>query len=248
MAIEKVYVYNNTSVIPDEVLAHRIGLIPLRADPLMFRMKSPEDHTDEGTEYDTLDFELKFKCKKSNENAIIRNQNVYSGQIRWLPKGKQSEILKDLDVGPIHDDILISKMRPGHELDLKLIAVKGIGNDHAKFSPVATAYYRLLPEIHLNRAVVGDQAKLLKSCFSPGVIEIDEHGSAYVKDARYDTCSRNIYRHPELADAVTMSRIQDHFMFTVESVGAMPPEIIFVEAVKALKSKCRALLDELLGN
>lgn len=27
-------------------------------------------------------------------------------------------------------------MRPGHELDLKLIAVKGIGSDHAKFSPV----------------------------------------------------------------------------------------------------------------
>lgn len=27
-------------------------------------------------------------------------------------------------------------MRPGHELDLKLVAVKGIGRDHAKFSPV----------------------------------------------------------------------------------------------------------------
>jgi hypothetical protein len=27
-------------------------------------------------------------------------------------------------------------MRPGHELDLKLHAVKGIGKDHAKFSPV----------------------------------------------------------------------------------------------------------------
>lgn len=30
MAIEKVYIYNNTSVIQDEILAHRIGLIPLK--------------------------------------------------------------------------------------------------------------------------------------------------------------------------------------------------------------------------
>lgn len=30
----------------------------------------------------------------------------------------------------------MSKMRPGHELDLTLVAVKGIGRDHAKFSPV----------------------------------------------------------------------------------------------------------------
>lgn len=42
----------------------------------------------------------------------------------------------EMDVGPIHNDILITKMRPGHELDLKLIAVKSCGRDHAKFSPV----------------------------------------------------------------------------------------------------------------
>lgn len=40
MAIEKVHVYNNTSVIQDEVLAHRLGLIPLKADPRLFEFKA----------------------------------------------------------------------------------------------------------------------------------------------------------------------------------------------------------------
>lgn len=61
---------------------------------------------------------------------------VYSKHIKWTPIGKQAELHKKGDVKPIHSDILIARLRPGHELDLKLVAVKGIGQDHAKFSPV----------------------------------------------------------------------------------------------------------------
>lgn len=135
----------------------------------------------------------------------------------------------------------------------------------------ATASYRLLPEITLTREVLGGQAVLLQSCFSPGVIGIDSEGRAYVKDARYDTCSRNIYRHDDIKDAALLSRIRNHFIcmlnsdisllkvysmvwfclcfnsfsVNVESVGAMAPNVIFVEAVKILRDKCKSLLDEL---
>jgi DNA-directed RNA polymerase alpha subunit len=36
MAIENVYIYDNTSVVQDEVLAHRFGLVPIQADPEEF--------------------------------------------------------------------------------------------------------------------------------------------------------------------------------------------------------------------
>jgi DNA-directed RNA polymerase I and III subunit RPAC1 len=36
MAIEHVYIWNNSSIIQDEVLAHRLGLIPLKVDPRAF--------------------------------------------------------------------------------------------------------------------------------------------------------------------------------------------------------------------
>ena len=40
MAVEKVFIYNNTSIIQDEVLAHRLGLIPISADPRLFEYRS----------------------------------------------------------------------------------------------------------------------------------------------------------------------------------------------------------------
>ncbi|KAI5631147.1 RNA polymerase rpb3/RpoA insert domain-containing protein [Phthorimaea operculella] len=251
MAIEKVMIKNNTSIIQDEVLAHRLGLIPLKADPRLFEFR-PEDAT-EGTEYDTLEYTLKVKCTANKSQPkdsyraedLYENHSIYSSQIKWHPIGNQSSVHKEADIGPVHGDILISKMRPGHELDLHLVAVKGIGKDHAKFSPVATASYRLLPEIELTREIRDSEATLLQGCFSPGVIGIDSDGKAFVRDARYDTCSRNVFRYDEIKNDVILSRVRDHFIFNVESVGALPPNIIFLEAVKILRDKCKSLLEEL---
>lgn len=128
---------------------------------------------------------------------------------------------------------------------MKLLAVKGIGKDHAKFSPVSLASYRLLPEIRLLKEVKGRDAHLLQKCFTPGVIGIDKNDEAYVKDARYDNCSRNVYRYPELAKAVDMTRVRNHFVFNIESLGAYKAEEIFIEAIKVLKKKCQKLLSEL---
>lgn len=74
--------------------------------------------------------------------------SVLSKDIKWVPIGDQATNFNSSDVGPVNEDILIAKLRPGHELDLKLFAVKGIGKDHAKFQPVGefilnpkTVYY-----------------------------------------------------------------------------------------------------------
>ncbi|XP_054261154.1 DNA-directed RNA polymerases I and III subunit RPAC1-like isoform X2 [Macrosteles quadrilineatus] len=255
MAIEKVLIYNNTSLLQDEVLAHRLGLIPLKADCRLFEYKPEVDA--EPTDQDTLKFELKIKCTRNANSGkdstrvddLYQNHNVYSKHIKWIPVGSQNDLFKNVDVGPVHDDILIAKMRPGHEINLQMLAVKGIGKDHAKFSPVATASYRLLPTLQLTQEVEGELALKLQSCFSPGVISVveDQKGRKFAKvdNPRYDTCSRNVFRFNDLKDSVVMGREGDHFIFTVESVGALKPDELFLEAVKVLKNKCRVLLQQI---
>ena len=58
------------------------------------------------------------------------------------------------------------------EINATLHCHLGTGKDHAKWSPVGTASYRLLPEIILKERVTGEKAERLQKCFSKGVIEL----------------------------------------------------------------------------
>jgi DNA-directed RNA polymerase I and III subunit RPAC1 len=63
VAIEKVWIAHNTSIIQDEVLAHRIGLIPLKVDPSKFEFVA----NDEETDADTIVFHLDYTCNSEND-------------------------------------------------------------------------------------------------------------------------------------------------------------------------------------
>ncbi|XP_040283597.1 DNA-directed RNA polymerases I and III subunit RPAC1 [Bufo bufo] len=255
MAVEKVYVYKNTSIIQDEILAHRLGLIPIRADPRLFEYRNSGDT--EGTEIDTLQFELSVRCSRnprsskdsSDPNELYLDHKVHTSHMKWLPQGNQADLFPETDPPrPVHPDILIAQLRPGQEIYVVMHCVKGIGKDHAKFSPVATASYRLLPEITLLRPVEGELAERLCRCFSPGVMSVDVVKGkkvARVENARMDTCSREIFRHDDLKNLVKIGRVRDHFIFSIESTGILAPDTLLKEAIKVLMGKCRHFLDEL---
>ncbi|GJN26950.1 hypothetical protein PR202_gb14919 [Eleusine coracana subsp. coracana] len=63
MAIEKIFMVDNTSVIADEVLSHRLGLIPLDADPRLFDYISENDVPNERN---TIVYKLHVSCGKGS--------------------------------------------------------------------------------------------------------------------------------------------------------------------------------------
>uniref|UniRef100_A0A2K5D4G7 DNA-directed RNA polymerases I and III subunit RPAC1 n=1 Tax=Aotus nancymaae TaxID=37293 RepID=A0A2K5D4G7_AOTNA len=204
MAVEKVLVYNNTSIVQDEILAHRLGLIPIHADPRLFEYRNQGD--EEGTEIDTLQFRLQVRCSRnphaakdsSDPNELYMNHKVYTRHMTWIPLGNQADLFPEGTIRPVHDDILIAQLRPGQEIDLLMHCVKGIGKKVAR-----------------------------------------------VANPRLDTFSREIFRNEKLKKAVRLARVRDHYIFSVESTGVLPPDVLVSEAIKVLMGKCRRFLDEL---
>ncbi|MCJ1310907.1 DNA-directed RNA polymerase core subunit rpc40 [Agyrium rufum] len=271
MAIEQVYVHNNTSVVQDEVLAARLGLVPLTGSQNgMRRMKWFEkpQHGEQPVVNDTntLVMKLQVECtsnkdaKKDEEDPtkLYNNAHVYASHLEWHPEGRQKKWFPESEgiVRPANPDILLAKMRPGQVIDIEMHCVKGIGADHAKFSPVATASYRLLPTISILKPILGLDARKFARCFPKGVIALEEVTSgeastresgyegmagekkAVVRNAFRDTVSRECLRHEEFAGKVKLGRVRDHFIFSIESTGQFESDALFLESVQLLKSKC----------
>uniref|UniRef100_A0A1D1ZGR5 DNA-directed RNA polymerases I and III subunit RPAC1 n=1 Tax=Anthurium amnicola TaxID=1678845 RepID=A0A1D1ZGR5_9ARAE len=266
MAIEKVLMVNNTSVIADEVLAHRLGLIPLNVDPRIFEYFSVNDSPNERN---TIVFKLDVSCKKGSPRITVK-----SDQLKWLPNGSELEMelpnpsakpksytsfscsqaslpeFSNKPIGPKHEDIIIAKLGPGQAIELEAHAVKGIGKTHAKWSPVATAWYRMLPEVVLLKEIEGELAvELVKKCPVNVFQEIEDIGKgkkkAVVANPRACTLCRECIRGEGWEERVAVRRVKDHFIFKIESTGALPPEVLFTEAIKILEEKCDRVISEL---
>jgi len=211
MAIEIVNIYQNTSIIPDEVLSHRLGLIPIFADANDFQNKKENE---EFNEFNAIYLKLHVKCEKTKSGEII-NQEVNSGHILWTPIGKQSTQFTDENlIRVVQDDILLAKLRPGQEIEAELICVKGIGKTHAKWSPVSTAYYRLLPEITIKSQIIGEEAFKLKKICPTGVFDVEDINGekrAYVKDVRKCTTCRECIRAPQFTESILLEKVKDHY-------------------------------------
>jgi DNA-directed RNA polymerase I and III subunit RPAC1 len=211
MAIEIVNMYQNTSIIPDEVLSHRLGLIPIFAEANEFQYKKENE---EFTEFNSINFKFHVKCEKKPNGEIV-NSEVYSSSIIWAPKGQQEKRFVGAEtIRVVYDDILVTKLRPGQEIEAELICVKGIGKTHAKWSPVSTAYYRLLPSIDFKRDILNEEAVNLKKICPMNVYDVEDYGDdkrAYVKNPRNCTTCRECIKPVNFRDNVNLGKIKDHY-------------------------------------
>ena len=122
-AIDTIEVLENTSIMPDEAIAHRLGLIPLKTDSKDIVIS--EEATDESDSRVmlTLDSEENDLEDKSETRTVFSNEL----------KGEDS------GVKPISDKIPIVTLAPGQKIKFQAYARLGRGTEHAKWNSANTS-------------------------------------------------------------------------------------------------------------
>ena len=114
MSIEEVDFVKNSSVLYDEIIAHRLGLIPLKTDLKGYKLPSDCKCDGKGCAVCQVKITLNEKGPKI----------VCSGSLKS----------KDPKIVPVMNDMPIVKLNAGQELKFNATAVLGLGNEHTKWS------------------------------------------------------------------------------------------------------------------
>lgn len=122
-AIDDVVVLENSSVMHDEAIAHRLGLIPLRTDLERFVM--PHD----------CDCNSTLGCSKCRVLLVLDTESQDKTQVIT-----SADLISEDDVvKPVNSEIPIVSLAPGQKLKFEAYARLGTGKSHAKWQPTSVA-------------------------------------------------------------------------------------------------------------
>jgi len=250
MAIDLVEIEQNTSPLHDEYLSHRLGLIPLASHDVTEYQYNRECDCDLYCKKCSVEYELKVKNTNPEAALVTSNELVPVGDVNVKP------------VGGIYDEpgqrdsvkpITIVSLGKNQEVHLRAVAKKGVGKEHAKWSPACAAAYKNEPIIRVDREkwlelTEAVRVQIIQSCptqvfpreYDGGQLEIED----LYKCMFCNECTKTAQSvgHPDL---LTVSSHSDRFLFSLESVGQLQPHEIVLAAVRELRAKMTNLQESL---
>lgn len=266
MAIEEVIVHENTSPLHDEYITHRLGLIPLdssRVDEIAFARDCEE--CEDYCPNCSVSFELNVTSAVDSSVRRVTSRDLVCTNMEGT--GPSSSVVPIHDSGddtdaratPADTAILIAKLSRGQKVHMQAIARKGVGKDHAKWSPMCTVAYRIVPpavELVLDKisSLLSMEQKKELLASSQGLLALDENTGFLeyelpFKLGRIAITPDTTRKVGELAsqaggsgsEVVKYNPTPERFEFVAETTGALAPAKTLGMALEILSKKIDTL-------
>ena len=221
MAVEEVEFQKNNSIAYDEMIAHRLGLVPLKTDLKSYNL--PDKCKCEGKGCNRCQLKLVLRATKGSGV-------VYASELKS----------KDPAVKPVFGEMPIVKLLKGQTLELEATAVLGTGKQHMKWSP-CHVWYKYKPIVEITGDVKNPEA----------IIEVDHNNIFEIKDRKLTVNKDRVLEcdlsldFSEIDKNVKVTASETDFVFYIESFGQLSCKEIVNKAVDILDEQLDEFVEEL---
>ena len=219
LAIEDVRIYDNTSALFDEMLAHRLGLIPIKTDLSSYSTQEKCMCDGAGCPGCTVTYTLSAEGPRMVSSSDL--------------------IPADPKAVPVYDNVPIVKLIKGQKLVLEAKAILNTGREHAKWQPTLVCGYKNHPVVSISEAC--DACGMcVEEC--PRQVLAVRGKKVEVVNGKLPDCSMcRLCERACLASgigdepAIRVSAEADRYIFVVESDGSLPVKEIMNRALLFIK-------------
>jgi DNA-directed RNA polymerase subunit D len=205
LAIEDVEFKANNSILYDEIVAHRLGLVPIKTD-----LKS-------------YNFVEECKCKGKGCGHCQLKLTLKTKGVGYVYAGDMKS--KDPNCKPVYPKTPISKIIDKQEMQFEATAILGVGKEHAKWSP-GLVFYKYNPIVKINKNP--DNAEEIEAKCPARVFDLKKDKLSV--NAKNESACILCNECVELSNDQIELQNSDEFIFTVESWGQLDPKEMVVKA------------------
>ena len=244
-------VIESVNVLPDEVLAHRLAMVPVPTflDEFVFPEDDPNNENlpeDQwGSPLSQIIYHLSIRGPNSDSDEEFKT--VYAGDLNVLGETK-------LQISEEHKRIPLTILSKGQYLELYAYATLGRGRDHAKWCPAAAVTFQPRQKAILAKPKKANtlfdldltsksgraiNSKLFKNKECTDVDSVLDIERA-LHQVGYGTG-----REEAFDNAIVLEDIEGEYVFSFESDGSLSPEQIFNQACDELVSRFNKITGEI---
>lgn len=207
--------YESVSPLFDEIIAHRLGLLPIPTDLKLFKFRDECGCKGEGCPNCTIIYTLNKK------GPCI----VYSDDL---------EPLGDPSLKIVNPDIPITKLTEDQALLIYAWAVLGTGKEHAKWQVASGVGFKCYPSIEIDAKKCDVGGMCVRRC--PKKVLKKEGERIIAENIEECNLCRTCEDVCEL-DAIKVEGDDTKYIFHFETDGSMSAETALKEALKILENK-----------